>query len=67
MTIRIIKRGKARRLRSPKDLLHKPMWWGQGKWENLASLWAYKRASRKARKVAAKSRRTNLLKGRLGR
>lgn len=63
MTLHVVRHGKSRRLSSPKQLLHKPLSWGQGKWHSIASLWAYKRRQRKARKVAARNRRFNLQRG----
>lgn len=64
MTVEIIRDPKSRRLRSPKDLQHKPdaqrpAGDRKGKWHSRASLWAYKRKSRKARLVAKASRRIN--------
>lgn len=59
MTISIIKRGKARRLRSRDQMAHKPNGHSQGKWHSRAALWAYKRASRITRKIADASRRRN--------
>ncbi len=38
---------------------HVPSGFGQGKWENKASLWKYKLARRKACKVATASRARN--------
>ncbi len=59
MTVQIIKRGKARRLRSRWQMAHKPSGVGKGKWHSRTSLWNYKRAARRARKVADASRRAN--------
>ncbi len=38
---------------------HKPSGHGKGKWHDIDSLWSYKLARRKARKVAAASRARN--------
>lgn len=59
MTVTIRKLGKARRLRHRSQLGHKPSGRGHGKWQNRASLWAYKRASRRRRLMANASRRRN--------
>lgn len=59
MSVTIKKFGKSRRLRSKKELAHKPQKTGIGKWHSRTSLWAYKRLSRRKRIVANKSRRLN--------
>lgn len=59
MTLTIRKWGKARRLRSKKQMAHKPMLTGTGKWHSRTSLWAYKRLSRRKRLIANASRRRN--------
>jgi len=48
-----------RRLRSMKDLRHKPTQWGKGKWESIRTLWAYKRKNRRKKQIAKASRRRN--------
>lgn len=59
MTVTIRRFGKARRLRSKKDLA-KPSGHGKGKWHSRTTLlWAYKRLSRRRRLIAAASRRRN--------
>jgi len=55
----IIIRKLTNRLRSKKDIVHKPSGFGKGKWHDLKSLWTYKRAARTARKVASASRARN--------
>lgn len=59
MSITIRKLGKSRRLRSKKELAHKPSGHGKGKWQSRSSLWLYKRLSRRKRIIAAHSRRVN--------
>lgn len=59
MSVQIIKKGKARRLRSRYQMAHKPSGHGKGKWHSRTSLWAYKRLSRRKRLIAAASRRAN--------
>lgn len=49
----------SKRLRSRKDLAHKPTVTGQGIWHNMKTLWNYKMKSRRLRKIAAESRRRN--------
>lgn len=57
--MRILRLGKARRLRSKKALAHKPSGFGKGKWHSRSTLWAYKRKGRRLRLIAAESRRRN--------
>lgn len=59
MTVTIRKVGKDHRLKSKKDLAHKPSGVGKGKWHSRTSLWAYKRKSRRRRLIANESRRRN--------
>lgn len=59
MAVQVIKRGKARRLRSRRQLAHKPNGHGKGKWHSRGALWAYKRHSRRVRQLADASRRAN--------
>jgi len=59
MTLKVRKFGKARRLRSKRAMAHKPSGDGKGKWHSRTSLWAYKRKSRRLRKMADESRRLN--------
>ncbi len=48
-----------KRLRSKKDLQHKPSGSGKGKWHSRTSLWQYKRLTRRRRLVSNASRRRN--------
>lgn len=59
MTVTIIRRGKSRRLKSRKQLLHKPSGHGKGKWHSRTSLWAYKRLTRRKNQIASASRQRN--------
>lgn len=59
MSITIKRFGKALRLRSKKDLAHKPSGHGKGRWHSRTSLWLSKRKDRRKRIIAAKSRRAN--------
>lgn len=59
MTVKIRKLGKALRLRSKKDLAHKPSGVGKGRWHSRTSLWASKRKDRRKRLIANASRRRN--------
>lgn len=52
-------RGKARRLKSKKDLAHKPSGVGKGRWHSRTSLWKAKRKARRTRLIADASRRRN--------
>lgn len=66
MSITVIKRGKARRLRSRWELSHAPdkrIVNRQGKWHSRTSLWAYKRPARRVRAIANASRRANRSRG----
>lgn len=59
MSVQIVRRGKKRRLRSRHQMAHKPNGHGIGKWHSRATLWDYKRASRRRRLMADASRRAN--------
>lgn len=59
MSVSIRPIGKARRLSSASQIKHRPNGHGHGKWHSLASLWAYKRHSRRRRLMADASRRRN--------
>jgi hypothetical protein len=58
-TITIIKRGKSRRLRSKRQLKHKPNGHGIRRWHSRTTLWKSKRKDRIKRIVASASRRAN--------
>lgn len=51
--------GKARRLRSKRQLVHKPLRQGKGRWHSRSALWASKRRYRRRRLIANASRRRN--------
>jgi hypothetical protein len=57
--LKIRRFGKGARLRSKNQMQHKPSGRGKGKWHNRASLWAYKRKSRRKRLISNESRRRN--------
>jgi hypothetical protein len=59
MAVRITWFGKAKRLRSKRQLAHRPSGFGHGKWHSRTTLWAYKRKARRKRLIAADSRRQN--------
>lgn len=49
-----IKRRKGSRLRNKRQTLHKPSGDGKGKWHSRATFWAYKRKSRRLRRIAGR-------------
>lgn len=59
MTVKIRRFGKALRLRSRKQLAHKPSGIGKGRWHSRTALWASKRKDRRKRLIANASRRRN--------
>lgn len=59
MSLIIRKLGKALRLRSKKQMAHKPSGHGKGRWHSRTTLWKSKRKDRRKRLIANKSRRLN--------
>lgn len=59
MTVEITRPKKWRRLRSKREMAHKPNGRGKGKWHSRTTLWAYKRKARRRRLIADASRRRN--------
>lgn len=59
MSITIRKVGKARRLRSKRDLAHKPSGFGKGRWHSRTCLWKAHQKARRKRIIANASRRRN--------
>lgn len=58
--VKLVRHGKARRLRSKKNMKHKPMnGYSVGKWHSRTSLWNYKRLSRRKRLISNASRHAN--------
>lgn len=57
MSVKIRKLTK--RLRSKKQMAHKPNGHGQGRWHSRTTLWASKRKDRRRRIIANNSRRAN--------
>lgn len=57
MTIKFLRVG--RRLRSKRQLAHKPSGHGKGRWHSRTTLWASKRKDRRKRLIANESRRRN--------
>lgn len=55
LTIRKLRK----RLRSKRQMAHKPSGVGKGRWHGRATLWLYKRKSRRLRKIAEASRYRN--------
>lgn len=51
--------GRPRRLRSAKQLEHKPSGVGKGRWHSRQALWRAKRKDRRKRQIAAASRARN--------
>ena len=47
------------RLRSKRDLAHKPNGHGIGKWHSRTTLWKWKRLARRKRLISNESRRRN--------
>lgn len=50
---------KSKRIRSKRDLAHKPSGSGKGRWHSRTSLWKAHRKSRRLRKIRAASRARN--------
>lgn len=59
MTYTIKKLPKSSRLRSNKELAHKPSGVGKGRWHSRTALWKSKRKDRRKRLIADASRRRN--------
>lgn len=59
MSLTIRRFGKARRLKSKRDLAHKPSGFGKGRWHSRTALWKSKRKDRRKRLIANASRRRN--------
>ena len=50
---------KQKRVRSKKEMAHKPSGFGKGRWHSRTTLWKSKRKDRRKRLIAAASRRAN--------
>lgn len=57
MSIQILK--KSKRIRSKKEMAHKPSGFGKGKWHSRTTLWKSRLARKKRNAVASASRAAN--------